>query len=177
MGAETNIPTTMREPGVPPVDLTLKVGCIASVMRNISIKDGLVKSARVQVVSLRPNVAQVRLLQQGAVRAHAPGTEQTNMPTFYLSCITFEFEPCSTNWTVKRRQFPLRLAYARASLWIARLFAHGQLSTRLSRVRSGSDVRILRSPNARGLPTSDVVYRVLLLPAEDGQTTIFIAEG
>jgi hypothetical protein len=32
------------------MNLTLKVGCIASVMWNLSIEDGLVKSARVQVV-------------------------------------------------------------------------------------------------------------------------------
>ncbi|KAN0066774.1 PIF1-like helicase domain containing protein [Elaphomyces granulatus] len=160
-GAESDILATMHEPGVPPADLKLKVGCIASIMRNLSIEDGLVKNARVQVT----------------------------MPTFYLPRITFEFGPRNTNWTVKRRQFPLRLAYAttfnscqgltldRVVLDLTKpVFAHGQLYTSLSRVRSGADVRILRSPDERGLPTSNVVYRVLLLPTEDGQTTMSIDE-
>lgn len=189
VGAESDILATMHEPGVPPADLKLKVGCIASVMRNLSIEDGLVKNARVQVVSLHPNVVRVRLLPQGAIRARAPGTEQTDMPTFYLPRITFEFEPRNTNWTVKRRQFPLRLAYAttfnscqgltldRVVLDLTKpVFAHGQLYTSLSRVRSGAHVRILRSPDERGLPTSNVVYRVLLIPTEDGQTTMSIDE-
>ena len=90
----------MHEPGGPPTDLMLKVGCIASVMRNLSIEDGLVKNARVQVVSLHPNMIQLRLLQQGAI---VPTDYVCNMPTFYLR---------NTNWTVKRCQFPLRLAYA-----------------------------------------------------------------
>jgi hypothetical protein len=41
--AETDFLATMHEPGGPPTDLMLKVGCIASVMRNLSIEDGLVK--------------------------------------------------------------------------------------------------------------------------------------
>jgi hypothetical protein len=158
-------------------------------MRNLSIEDGLVKNARVQVVSLQPNVVQVRLLQQGGVRPRLPGMGQADLPTFFLPRISFEFEPRNTNWTVQRRQFPLRLAYAttfnscqgltldRVVLDLTRpVFAHGQLYTSLSRVRSGSAIRILRGPDERGLPTSNVVYRVLLLPTEDGQTTVSMAE-
>jgi hypothetical protein len=54
------------------------------------------------------------------------------------------------------------------------VFAHGQLYTSLSRVRSGSDVRILRGADERHLPTSNVVYRILLLPMEDGDTAMSI---
>lgn len=176
----------MHEPGVPPAKLTLKVGCIASVMRNLSIEDGLVKNARVQVVSLRQHIVEVRLLRQGGIR---PQTADADMPTFLLPRISFEFEPRGTNWTLQRRQFPLRLAYAttfnscqgltldRVVLDLTKpVFAHGQLYTSLSRVRARSDIRILRSPDERGRPTSNVVYRVLLLPTEDGQTTVSIAD-
>lgn len=172
---------TMRESGVPPANLTLKVDCIASIMRNISIEDGLVKNARVQVVSLQPNVVQVRLLQQGAIRSQSSGGEPTEMPTFYLPRITFEFQPRDASWTVQRRQFPLRLAYATTfnscqGLTLDRVvldltmpvFAHGQLYTSLSRVRTGSDIRILRCPEERDLPTSNVVFQILLLPMENG---------
>jgi hypothetical protein len=46
-------------------------------------------------------------------------------------------------------------------------FAHGQLYTSLSRVRSGSDIRILWCPGERGVPTPNMVYRILL--TEDGE--------
>src|SRR5580658_6376151 len=39
--------------------------------------------------------------------------------------------------------------------------------TSLSRVRSGSDIRILRCPGERGVPTPNMVYRILL--TEDGE--------
>jgi len=47
VGAETDILESMHEPGVPPSNLSLKVGCIANIMRNLSIEDGLVKNSRV----------------------------------------------------------------------------------------------------------------------------------
>ncbi|KAJ6038801.1 hypothetical protein N7460_007518 [Penicillium canescens] len=154
----------------PPHELSLKIGAVASVMRNLSIEKNLVKNVRVQVVNLLPNVVQVRLLR----RACTPGTES---PTFYLPRITFEFRPHRANWTVQRRQFPLRLAYATTfnscqGLTLDRVvldltlpvFAHGQLYTSLSRVRSAVDIRILRDPNDIEQDTINVVYHELLLP-------------
>ncbi|KAJ6003691.1 hypothetical protein N7522_006383 [Penicillium canescens] len=104
-GAEADLLSVLNEPGIPPHELSLKIGAVASVMRNLSIEKNLVKNVRVQVVNQLPNVVQVRLLQ----RACTPDTES---PTFYLPRITFEFRPHRANWTVQRRQFPLRLAYA-----------------------------------------------------------------
>ncbi|KAF7133746.1 hypothetical protein CNMCM5793_005100 [Aspergillus hiratsukae] len=99
------------------------------------------------------------------------------MQIFCLPRITFEFRPHRANWTVQRRQFPLRLAYATTfnscqGLTLDRVvldltmpvFAHGQLYTSLSRVRRGADIRILRNPWERDEPTLNVVYRDLLLP-------------
>jgi hypothetical protein len=139
-------------------------------MRNLSVEKNVVKNARAQVVNLLPNVVQVRLLQR-------PCTPNTQSPTFYLPRITFEFRPHRANWTVQRRQFPLRLAYATTfnscqGLTLDRVvldltlpvFAHGQLYTSLSRVRSAVDIRILRDPNEIDQNTINVVYHELLLP-------------
>ncbi|KAJ6041223.1 uncharacterized protein N7446_010881 [Penicillium canescens] len=169
-GAEADLLSVLNEPGIPPHELSLKIGAVASVMRNLSIEKNLVKNVRVQVVNLLPNVVQVRLLQ----RACTPGTES---PTFYLPRITFEFRPHRANWTVQRRQFPLRLAYATTfnscqGLTLDRVvldltlpvFAHGQLYTSLSRVPSAVDIRILRDPNDIEQDTINVVYHELLLP-------------
>ncbi|KAJ6038891.1 hypothetical protein N7460_007608 [Penicillium canescens] len=156
-GAEADLLSVLNEPGIPPHELSLKIGAVASVMRNLSIEKNLVKNVRVQVVNLLPNVVQ--------------------SPTFYLPRITFEFRPHRANWTVQRRQFPLRLAYATTfnscqGLTLDRVvldltlpvFAHGQLYTSLSRVRSAVDIRILRDPNDIEQDTINVVYHELLLP-------------
>ncbi|KAF3405665.1 ATP-dependent DNA helicase PIF1 [Penicillium rolfsii] len=169
-GAEADLLSVLNEPGVPSHELSLKIGAVASVMRNFSVEKNLVKNMRVQVVNLLPNVVQVRLLQ----RTCLPNTQP---PTFYLPRITFEFRPHRANWTVQRRQFPLRLAYATTfnscqGLTLDRVvldltlpvFAHGQLYTSLSRVRSAVDMRILRDPNEIDQDTPNVVYHELLLP-------------
>jgi hypothetical protein len=39
----------LTHPGIPPHELHLKRGCICSVMRNMSVRNGLVKNARVVV--------------------------------------------------------------------------------------------------------------------------------
>ena len=95
---------------------------------------------------------------------------------FLLPRINFEFKPRHANWTVQRRQFPLRLAYAstlnscqgltldRVVLDLTRpVFAHGQLNTGLTRLRTKGDIRILRDPAEIGLPIPNVVYHNLLL--------------
>jgi hypothetical protein len=170
-GAEADLLSMLHESGVPPHALSLKIGCNASIMRNLSIEKGLVKNARVQVVSLLPNVIEVRLLQQ-----LQPSSEQADS-TFYLPRIVFEFKPQRANWTVQRRQFPLRLAYATTfnscqGLTLDRVvldltmpvFAHGQLYTSLSRVRTSWDIHILRNPDETDHSTLNVVYHDLLLP-------------
>ena len=55
-GAEADLLAILHKLGIPPHTLSLKVGCIASIMRNLSIEKGLVKNVRVQVVGLLPNV-------------------------------------------------------------------------------------------------------------------------
>jgi len=84
-GSEADLLADPREPGIPPHDLSLKVGCIATIMRNISLEKGLVKNTRVQVVSLLPNLVQVRLLQQNHL-AHTSAAIEENLP-YLESCV------------------------------------------------------------------------------------------
>jgi hypothetical protein len=80
---------------------------------------------------------------------------------------------------VERRQFPFRLAYAitfnscqgltldKVVLDLtSSVFAHGQLYTSLSRVRRGSDIRLLLAPDNGDCQTINVVHPQLLLPSE-----------
>ena len=93
-----------------------------------------------------------------------------------LPRITFTFHPYGTDWTVIRKQFPLRLAYATTfnscqGLTLAKTavdlridpFAHGQLYTALSRVRHRNDSLLIFSEENEERDSANIVYPSLLL--------------
>ena len=168
---ESDYLAMLNEPGVPPHRLQLKVGTICSIMRNLSIEKGLVKNARVRILELRRHIVRVELLHSAS-----PSSDDRSV---YLPRINFDFHPQYTSWTVERRQFPLRLAYATTfnscqGLTLDKVvldltnpvFAHGQLYTSLSRVRRGSDIRVLLAPDSEDYRTINVVHHQLLLPSD-----------
>src|SRR5438045_7836211 len=73
-------------------------------MRNLSVDDGLVKNARVIITRLNQFTVEVKTLLSAA--------NDFTSQVFCLPRINFEFQPSYCPWTVQRRQFPLRLAYA-----------------------------------------------------------------
>jgi hypothetical protein len=122
VGADDDLLGTIQEPVVPPAALSLKVGCITSIMRNLSIEDALVMNAR-EVVALRPNVIQIRLLQQGAIRRRA-----RVWPTCRLSSFRGSASSSSHRVRIGRSSvasshsdwhMPPRSTAASASPWIA----------------------------------------------------------
>jgi hypothetical protein len=151
---------------VPPHLLRLKKGCICSLMRNMSIKKGLVKNARVIVHELHRKFVEIRVISN---RTGHLGEVHC------IPRIRFPFQPTHSSWTVHRLQLPLRLAYSctfngcvgltldRTVLDVREpVFAHGQLYTALSRVRHRSHTRVLfRSPHDP--TTRNVVHKNLLL--------------
>ena len=159
---------TLKEPGVPPHELRLKVGAVCSIMRNLAVDKGLVKNARVVVAALYTHCVAVRLV-------NGSGQE-----TYHLPRITFKFHPRGGTYDVDRRQIPLRLAYSTTfnscqGLTLNKavinlrcpVFAHGQLYTAFSRVRVRDDMRVLIESDlgdgdAHGEVTN-VVYQELLL--------------
>lgn len=160
--------TTLREPGVPPHELRLKVGAVCSIMRNLAVDKGLVKNARVVVIALYAHCVAVSIV--GAPSA----------ATYHLPRITFKFHPKGGTYDVDRRQIPLRLAYSTTynscqGLTLDKavinlrcpVFAHGQLYTAFSRVRARVDMRVLMESNENDVSGCDevlnVVYPELLL--------------
>jgi hypothetical protein len=157
----------LQHPGVPSHEIKPKKGCVCLLMRNLSVKNGLVKNCRVLIKDLRTHYVSVSVLDDS-------GHEQTGEP-FLIPRINFEFEPPFTNYTVMRKQLPLRLAYAttfhscqgltldRVALdFRMNIFAHGQLYTALSRVRTSTDARILLTDHTN-TTVDNVVYHQLLL--------------
>jgi hypothetical protein len=133
------------------------------------IEKGLVKNARVIIWAMHDHLVEIELLNKRIIMSEA---EQF----VCLPRINFEFKPKFTNWTVHRRQFPLRLAYATTfnscqGLTLDRVvldlrspvFAHGQLYTSVSRVRTRQDARVLLSEDNSTRETKNIVYRQLLL--------------
>lgn len=155
----------LRHPGMPNHELYLKPGCLAVLMRNFSVKDGLVKNARVLVRNVRRNYVEVSLIREV--------NDLTSLENYCLPRINFEFRPPNTNFTVCRKQFPLRLAYATTfnscqGMTLDKVvvdlrtevFAHGQLYTALSRIRSRDDALILSPPDKATY--KNVVHRRLI---------------
>lgn len=151
----------MTHPNTPPHRLDLKVGAVCAIQRNLSVEKGLVRNARVCITALHQRFIEVQI----------PNTEKKHC----LPRITFAFNPTHSSWTVNRKQFPLRPAYATTfngsqglTLQKAVLdlrtdsFAHGQLYTALSRVRGRRDIQALFREEEEET-TANVVYRHLLL--------------
>jgi hypothetical protein len=143
------------------------VGAVCVLTRNLSVRKGLVKNARVVIKSLQRNYVEVTLLSRNKF---LPQEQNYCIPR-----ITFEFRPLNANFTVHRKQYPFRLAYATTfnscqGLTLKRVvldlrtevFAHGQLYTALTRVRDKKDTLIL-IPQDFSTTTANIVYRDLLL--------------
>lgn len=148
----------LNEPGIPPHTLIIKPTMICSLARNLSVERGLVKNARVIVISCEQHSIGVQLISG-------------DISVIYLPRITFNFTPKFSSWSVNRRQFPLRPAYATTfnscqGLTLDRVvldlsipvFTHGQLYTSLSRVRKRSSIAII-------LNHSDEVHQRLVQKA------------
>ena len=73
------------QPGIPPHALRMKVGCLCSIMRNLSIDNGLVKNARVIVTKLNHFTVEVKTLLLVV--------KNFTFQLFYLPQINFEFQP------------------------------------------------------------------------------------
>jgi hypothetical protein len=138
-------------------------------MRNLSLKKGLVKNKRVVVVATRARYIEVRLLD-------SRGTSRSGN-THLIPRIFFDFRPPFVSYTIRRKQFPLRLAYATTfnscqGLTFDKVvidgrcdvFAHGQLYTALSRVRTRGDAWVYL-PDARP-DVANVVFKKLLANIE-----------
>jgi hypothetical protein len=155
--------------GIPLHHLRLKTGAICSLMRNMSVKKGLVKNARLIIEHLHHRFIQVRVIN------NLTGTISDPL---CIPRIRFEFTPAHCSWTVHRIQFPLRLAYATTFHGCVGLtldktvldtrtdvFTHGQLYTSLSRVRNRTDTRLLHNTDdiEHLHITKNIVFQDLLL--------------
>ena len=132
--------------GLPPHELRLKVGSIVMLLRNISVTDGFCNGSRLRVKGMGEHTIECVDIDSNeiVILARMPLTSsESNLP-----------------FILKRRQFPLRLAYAMTinksqgqtldivgiALGTSGCFDHGQLYVALSRGTSEEYIRVL-APN------------------------------
>ena len=131
---------------VPPHRLRLKVGAKIMVLRNLSPKDRLVNGT----------TAIVRAIKTTWLRVETADGQHHVIPR-----INFKIDVKKCGYVVSRRQFPVRLAYAKtihkaqgSTLESVGLdlrgepFSHGQLYVAVGRARDGPSVAVLVNPGA-----------------------------
>jgi hypothetical protein len=166
--------------GVPPHRLILQVGCPIILLRNLA--DGLANGTRMVVEHLGDRFLQAKV-------ASGPRAGQSVfLPRLTLTPSDVERLP----FTLRRRQFPIRLAYAmtinksqgqtlgHVGVYLPKpVFTHGQLYVAASRVGRRECLKFLvpqglRAADAEagspaGVYTSNVVYKEALLPDRPAQ--------
>jgi hypothetical protein len=140
-----------NRPGVPPHKLKLKVGSMVMLLRNINLSAGLANGKVMIVKTIRRHIVicEIRtVLPDGGIRY-----KSHNIPR-----ILFDFKPGPQGMTIRRHQFPMKLAYGRtisksqgATLNRVGLdvrnpcFAHGMLYVGMGRVRNRTSITLLTS--------------------------------
>lgn len=168
---------TLDVSGMPNHDLPLKVGCPIILLRSLSSFDGLCNGTRMIVTALRERVIEAKITS-GKHRG-----ETAFIPRIPLVTSA----SCGLSFTLRRRQFPVRLAFGMTinksqgesavlqrektnfqgqSLSIVGIqlltpvFAHGQLYVALSRATNCDNIHVLLGSQDR--KTMNIVYREVL---------------
>lgn len=158
--------------GMPPHTLKLKVGAVVMLIRNMDMGFGLVNSVRMIVREMYNNLLKLEVIT-GASKGQVT----------YLPRIDLLSTDNNLPFKFKRRQFPLRLAFAmtinkaqgqtldKIGIYLSRcVFSHGQLYVAFSRVKAASDVKIKimptshqgQFPGVEGYFTKNIVYDEVL---------------
>ena len=155
---------------MPPHIIKLKAGCMVMLMRNVHRDLGLVNGARLIVRDFR----------QRCVSCEIACGVHKGRRVFIPRMVFVSDEESGLSFTLRRRQLPLRLAFAmtvnksqgqtlrRVGLYLPNdLFSHGQLYVALSRVSSEDSIVVLAKKGFQhgkpGVYTKNFVYREALI--------------
>jgi ATP-dependent exoDNAse (exonuclease V) alpha subunit len=156
---------TLTLSGMPVHKLTLKIGCPIILLRNVNSPKGLCNGTRLIVTKLLSNVIEAKVLT-GSHAGRLAFIPRISLDTTATSGLAF---------TVRRRQFPIRIAYAMTinksqgqSLRIVGLhlltpvFSHGQLYVALSRCTDSQNLHVLLPRDNVDGTTDNIVYKEVL---------------
>lgn len=155
---------SLNPSSLPLADLKIKIGCPVMLLRNLDPNKGLCNGTRLIIIH-----AYRHLLEVMIIGGDHDG-EKAFIPRITLKPTSHDYP-----FTLKRRQFPIRLSFAMTinkaqgqSLkyvgihLLSPVFCHGQLYVALSRVTSCEHIHILLDKN-KGNKTTNIVYQEVLL--------------
>lgn len=169
-GSHNDIPDellrSIEAPSLPLSELKMKIGCPLMLLRNLDATKGLCNGTRMILLHAYPRILEVMIIS-GDHR-----DEKAFIPRIILKPSSRQYP-----FTLKRRQFPVRLSFAMTinkaegqSLkyvgihLISPVFCHGQLYVALSRATSCEKVHILLpTTTTTQAKTTNVVYSEVLL--------------
>ena len=154
---------TIEPPSIPLSVLKMKIGCPLMLLRNLDPGKGLCNGTRMILLHAYPRVLEVMVI-----------TGDHRGEKAFIPRITLKPSSRQYPFTLKRRQFPVRLSFAMTINkaegqsvkyvglhLVSPVFCHGQLYVALSRATSSDNVHILL-PNFT-TKTPNVVYPEVLL--------------
>jgi ATP-dependent exoDNAse (exonuclease V) alpha subunit len=167
-GVPDNIPQeflhTLEPPSLPLSELKMKIGCPLMLLRNLDPAKGLCNGTRMILLRAYPRVLEVMII-----------TGDHRGEKAFIPRITLKPSSRQHPFTLKRRQFPVRLSFAMTINkaegqsvkyvgihLISPVFCHGQLYVALSRATSSEKVHVLL-PTSSPTKTANVVYSEVLL--------------
>jgi len=148
--------------------ISLRIGIPIMLLCNLNLSAGLCNETRLIITQLAERVIEAQIITGSFISNHV-----------FIPRIVFPINDTKCPFTIKRRQFPIRLCYAMTinksqgqSLKVVgvflkeQVFTHGQLYIALSRVTSKQGLKIITC-DAKGnhsIYVKNIMYKDVLCP-------------
>ena len=154
---------TVNNGGLAPHRLSLKKNCRVILMRNLNPSLGLCNGTQLKIIEYKNNLI---------LAENINNTSENNV---FIPRIDMTTCDSGLPFTLKRRQYPIRPAYAltinksqgqtlnKVAIYLKdECFSHGQLYVAMSRVRSKDSLKIFTAKSRNKYVTKNVVYHEIL---------------
>ena len=152
---------TLSPNGMPPFDLTLKVGMPIIVLRNLNPSQGICNGTRLKIIQLHDNLIEGEILNGPNIGGK-----------FFIPRISMNLTKSRLPFVLSRRQFPVQPAFAmtinksqgqtiqHVGMYLPQpVFSHGQLYVALSRCPTFANLHVFIEHDPDHKHTANVVFK------------------